>query len=232
MSLSARILIRADTNKPNRTMKQTNIIKSLLVAASLLGLAAAARAQTTAAAPVPASGSLGLLGQTYAGLSYSYINLENSSTNAEGYGFQYNQALHAGLDGVLTYDWAQSGLVAGDRAKQQTLGAALRAFSTSYSWGKPYAEAGVGYTWTKFAGTHDNSFAWEAAVGTEFQVAARTTVTPYVQYSDAPDISGSGTWNAGVKANYWVNTQWAVTGGISRDNNHANTFTVGTNFRF
>jgi hypothetical protein len=136
------------------------------------------------------------------------------------------------LDGVLTYDWTQSGLVAGDRARQQTLGGALRAFSTSYTWGKPFVEGGVGYVWTKYAGNHDNSFVWEATVGSEFQVAAKTTVTPYVQYLNAPDLANSGTWNFGVKANYWVNTQWAVTGGVSIDDDNNAGFTVGTNFHF
>ena len=210
-------------------MKQNIIIKSLSFAAALLAAAATTRGQNS----VPASGSMGLLGQTYAGLTYSYLDLHNSPTNADEYTFEYNQTLHSGLDGILTYDWSQSGLVAGDRVKAQGLGAALRAYSTSYSFAKPYAEAGVGYTWTKFAGVHDNSFVWEAAVGAEFQVAAKTTVTPFLRYSDAPNLAvSSGTWDYGVKANYWVNSQWSVTGGISIDDDRNTAFTVGTNFRF
>lgn len=209
-------------------MKQTIIIKSLLAAASLLGLAATVHAQNT----TPATGAMGLLGQTYAGLNYSYIDYDKSPTNADSFGFEYNQPLNTGLDGILTYDWTQTGLVLGDRARQQTLGGALRAFSTSYTWGKPYVEAGAGYTWVRYAGNHDSSFAWEVAVGSEFQVAAKVTVTPYVQYTDAPDLAGSGTWNFGAKANYWVNTQWAVTGGIGYTDDHDAAFTVGTNFRF
>mgnify|MGYP001548052333 CR=1 FL=1 len=210
-------------------MKQTIIIKSLLIAgATLLGFAATSRAQD----PVPATGRMGLLGQTYAGLDYSYVDYHNSPTNADSFGFEYNQALSAGLDGLLTYDWTQTGLVLGDRARQQTIGGALRAFSTSYTWGKPYVEAGGGWTWVKYAGAHDNSFTWEVAVGSEFQVAPKITVTPYVRYEDAPDISDSDTWNFGVKANYWVNTQWAVTAGINYDDSHDTAFTVGTNFRF
>ena len=209
-------------------MKQTIIIKSLLVAASLLGFAATVRAQD----PLPASGTMGLLGQTYAGLNYSYINLDNAPTNAKGFGFEYNQPLNTGFDSVFTYDWTQTGLVAGDRAKQQTLGAALRAFSTSYSWGKPYVEGGVGYTWTKFAGTRDHSLVWEAAVGSEFQLAPKFTITPYIQYMDAPDLNNGGTWNYAVKANYWVNSQWALSGGINYDSDHDTTYTVGTRFRF
>ena len=213
-------------------MKQTIIIKSLLIAgATLLGLAATSRAQDAA---LPPAGKLGLLGQTYAGLDYSYIDFHNSPTNADAFGFQFNQALNSGLDGLLSYNWSQTGLVLGERARQQELGAGLRAFSTGYSWGKPYVEAGAGWTWFKYAGAHDNSFTWHGAVGVEFQVASKVTVTPYVKYEDAPglDVDDKDTWNFGVKANYWVNTQWGVTGGINYDDEHDTTYTVGTNFRF
>ena len=103
-------------------MKQTIIIKSLLIAtASLLGFAATVRAQDPAHQLCLQSGSLGLLGQTYAGLDYSYIDFHHSPTNADAFGFQYNQSLNAGLDGLLTYDWSQTGVVLGERAKQQTI---------------------------------------------------------------------------------------------------------------
>lgn len=212
-------------------MKQTIIIKSLLIAgATLLGLAATSRAQDA----VPAAGKLGLLGQTYAGVDYSFIDLHNSPTNADALGFQFNQPLNAGLDSLLTYNWSQTGRVLGERAHQQEIGAGLRAFSIGYAWGKPYFEAGAGWTWYKYAGTHDNSFVWHGAIGVEFQVAPKLTVTPYVKYEDAPglDVGDKDTWNFGVKANYWVNSQWAVTGGINYDDDHDTTYTIGANYRF
>jgi len=212
-------------------MKQTIIIKSLLIAgATFLGFAATSRAQDA----VPPAGSLGLLGQTYAGLDYSYIDFDNSSTNADSFGFRFNQAYRPGLDALLSYNWSQTGVVLGDRAHQQDIGAGLRAYSTSYSWGKPYIEAGAGWTWFKYAGVRDNSFTWDAAAGVEFQVAPKVSVTPYVKYEDAPslDVADKDTWNFGVKANYWVNNQWGVTGGVSYNDDHDTTYTIGTNFRF
>ena len=107
----------------------------------MLGLAATSRAQDA----LPPAGNLGLLGQTYAGVDYGYTDLHNSPTNADGFGFQFNQPFNAGLDGLLTYNWSQTGLVFGDRARQQEIGAGLRAFSTGYAWGKPYVEAGGGF---------------------------------------------------------------------------------------
>ncbi|MDB6167013.1 MAG: hypothetical protein JWQ83_2153 [Lacunisphaera sp.] len=207
-------------------MKHKNILKAFLLSLAAFGLTAAARADDPA--PVPISGSMGLLGQSYAGLTYSYINLDGASSHSDDYHFDYNEPLNAGFDGTFSYDWTQTGSF----AKQQSVLVALRAFSTSHLWGKPYVEAGGGYTWARVAGGKDNSFLWEAAAGVEFQVAPAVVVTPFVQYRDAPDLAGNATWNFGVKANYWVNSQWSVTGGISRNDNEDTAFTVGTNFRF
>jgi hypothetical protein len=217
-------------------MKTNTSFKLLtLAAAAVLALGGTARADSTLPADQPVTlpaDSQGLLGQVYGTLTYSYVDLADVSTHADAFDFQLNKPLSFGLDGFLGYSYAQSGVVAGDRAKTNMLDGGLRAFSTHYNWGKPYVEAGVGYAWTRYAGVKDNSFVWEVAVGAEFQVAPKATVTPYVQYVDAPDLAGNNTWNFGVKANYWVESNWAVTAGIERDDDQNTSFTVGTNFRF
>lgn len=216
----------------NRTKSMnTNILKSFLITAAL-SLGVAANAQTADAAPSLTSDGQGLLGQTYAGLTYSYLDLRGVSYHADNYGFNYNQALHAGLDGFLSYNYAQTGRIAGSRVNGQDVGAGLRAFSNSFAWGKPFVEASAGYTWTKYAGIKDNSFYWSAAVGAEFQVAPALSVVPFVSYADAPDLSSDGTWEYGVRANYWVNSEWSVVAGVARDDSKNMAFTLGTNFRF
>ncbi len=215
-------------------MKSSSTIKTLILATALtLGFGASARADdSVATAPAPTAGDLSLLGQAFGTLTYSYINLDGTSTHGDSYTLEVNQPLAFGIDGVFAYDYMQSGLVAGSRVKQHTLSAAIRAFSTSFNWGKPYVEAGVGYAWARYAGNRDDSFVWEVAVGTEFQVAPRATVTPYIQYVDAPDLAGSGVWNFGARASYWIDSSWAVTAGFEIDDEQNSTFTVGTNFRF
>lgn len=216
-------------------MNKSPTVKSFALATVLaLGLGATARADESLVdeKPAPITANLSLLGQTYATLSYSYINLDDTSVHGDGYTFEVNQPLSFGLDGILSYDYAQTGVVAGSRVKMHVLGGALRAFSTSYNWGKPFVEAGAGYAWTRYAGTKDNSFIWHAAVGVEFQVAQRATVTPSIRYEDAPDLAGGGTWNFGVKGSYWIDSSWAVMAGIERDDEQNTAFTVGTNFHF
>ncbi len=220
-------------------MKQNTTLKYLL----LTGAAALALAGTARAGGLPESTPLesttpvhqGLLGQQYASLTYSYVNLDHSSANADNFDFAFSQPLNTGLDAVFAYDWTQNGLLVGNRLNTQSVTAGLRAFSNAYPWGKPYVEAGVGYAWQRETPAgKDNSVLWQAAIGAEFQVAPAFTVTPYLQYTDTPSLAGNngGTWKYGVKANYWVDSQWAVTAGIARDDNQNNLFTVGTNFRF
>jgi opacity protein-like surface antigen len=215
-------------------MNQKITLKSfILVAAASLGLATSAlAAESPTTAPASSANALGLLGQTYAGLSYSYLHLDSSPVNADSYGFEYNQALNTGFDAVFNYDWAQSGVVLGDRAREETLSAAVRAFCTKQTWGKPYIEAGIGYDWLKFASVKDRSFLWIAGAGVEFQATPELTVTPFVRYVRAESYADKDTVTYGVKANYWVNRQWAVSAGIDRNDSQDMGYKLGMNFRF
>jgi hypothetical protein len=207
-------------------MKQTTIRQSLILTVAVLGLTAAARAADST--PVPASAPTGLLGQTYAALTYSYLDLGHTSAHADNAQFEINQSLSAGFDGILTYDFTHFS----SASKQQVLALGLRAFSGAYAWGKPYVEAGAGYTWESLPGARDNSLIWDVAVGAEFQAAPALTFTPFVKYQGTPSLVRRDQWDFGVKANYWVDAQWALTVGVDRDSHQNTGFTVGTNFRF
>ncbi len=215
-------------------MKQKIILKFLVLAGvTSLGLTAAARADTTTAAP-PATVATdnGLLGQTYAGLSYSYVHLGTSPVSADRYSFEYNQPLSAGFDAVFNYDRTQDGLLAGDRGYAQNLDAVLRAFSPSYSWGKPYLEAGLGYDRNKYAGAKDDSLALIGGAGVEFQVTNALTLTPFVRYERTNGFADKNTATYGVKANYWLTRQWALSSAITRDDAQNMSYKIGFNARF
>jgi hypothetical protein len=215
-------------------MKQKIILKSFLLAGvASLGLAASARADsTTDPAPAVSAVSSGLLGQTYAGLAYSYVHLDTGPVSADRYSFEYNQPINAGFDAVFNYDRTQDGLIAGDRGYGQSFDAALRAFSTAYSWGKPYVEGGIGYERTKFSGLRDDSFAWIAGAGIEFQATTALSITPYIRYTRTDGLPDHNTADYGVKANYWLTKQWAVTGGLSLDDSRNLSYKVGVNVHF
>jgi hypothetical protein len=223
--------------KPTNMNKKI-ILKFLFISAvAAAGLATSAFAggdepNTPATAPAPlSSGSPGLLGQTYAGLTYSYVHLDAAPVNADSYGFEYNQPLNPGFDAVFNYDWSQSGVVAGNRAREQQLAAALRAF-TAQGWGTPYVEAGVGYDWLRFAGARDSSFLWIAGAGVEFQTNTALTVTPFVRYEQANGYADNHEVSYGVKANYWLSRQVALTAAVSRNDSKDMTYRFGVNVRF
>jgi hypothetical protein len=203
-----------------------SFLTSLALATTLvagLGLTSARADVDPAAAPASSTVGQGLLGQVYGALTYSYIDLDGVSSHADDYHFSLNQPLSFGLDGFLSYDFIDF-----DGGHSNVVLAGVRPFSTRFNWGKPYVEAAAGYAWT----SGDNSFVWQIAAGAELQVSPEFTVTPYVKYTDAPDLAGDGTWNFGAKGNYWVNSQWAVTAGVNFDDDSNVGFTVGTNFRF
>jgi hypothetical protein len=214
-------------------MKNSPTIKTLMLATALaLGLGANVRADDSQSADASTAGDYSLLGQKHGTLTYGYTDLDGTSVHADSYTLAVNEPLAFGLDGIFAYDYTRAGAIAGSSSSLHTISAALRAFSSSFNWGKPYVEGGVGHVWSRFGGARDTSFMWEVAVGAEFKVAPRATVTPYVQYADAPDLAGSGVWNFGVRGSYWIDNSWAVTAGFKIDDDQNSTFTVGTNFRF
>jgi len=218
--------VLADLPNQASIMNKNRSFKSIIVAAALVaGFAVSAQADNgLPAQPAPdASAVQGLLGQSYATLTYTYINLDGVSSHADDYQFAANLPVSAGLDGLLSYDFVDH-----DFGHSNVLMAGLRAFSSRFNWGKPYVEAGAGFAWT----SGDDSFVWNVATGIEFQVARQATLTPFIEYTDAPDLAGDGSWNFGAKGNYWVNPQWAVTVSVEIDDDNNTGFTVGTNFRF
>lgn len=218
-----------------KNMTQKTTIRTLLLTiAAVLGLAAAARAQTAGtSAPAPATEvGKGLLGQTYVGLGYGYTDLNNSSVNYQGLSFAYNQPLNTGFDLNLNLADAWSSQSSGGRTRQQSFEAAAVAFIPDRSWGRPFIGVGAGWLWTKTAGVSDNSFLYSLDTGVEFQATRELSITPVVSYTDATSLHVNNKWGYGVKAHYWLTDQWGVLGALGRDNKANMTYSTGVTFRF
>jgi opacity protein-like surface antigen len=219
-------------------MNNVTSLKSLALATALaLGLASQAFAGDEPGANAPANAPLpplshGLLGQTYASLGYSYSRLDSSPVNANALEFAMNQGISTGFDTLLEYTGTRSDDTGVGRLTEQTLEVGARAY-TNYNGIKPYAEAGLGWTWLRAPlGLSDNSFVWFAGVGAEFQATSELTVTPVVRYSDATSYHSGSTWDFGVKANYWLSEKLGLTGKIMRNDSGDMTYGVGINFRY
>jgi hypothetical protein len=145
---------------------------------------------------------------------------------------EYNQPLNTGFDLNLGLGDAWSSRLAGTRTHQKDLDASAIAFLPDLSWGRPFIGVGAGWVWTKTAGTRDNSFLWSLDTGVEFQVTRELSLTPLVSFTDTTSIHRENKVAYGVKANYWLTSQWAVSGAVMRDNMVNTTYSVGMNYRF
>jgi hypothetical protein len=204
--------------------KKTNIKTLLLVAVAAFGLTVSANAQ---------SAGTGLLGQSYVGLDYSYSHLHSTPvSNVQGFSFEYNQPLNTGFDLNLGMDDDWSSRFAGTRARQQDIGAQAIAFIPDLTWGRPFIGVGAGWVWTKAHNVRDNSFVYTGDAGVEFQVTKELSLTPLVSFTDTASFHTDNKWAYGVKANYWITSQWAVTAAVMRDNMVNTTYSAGLNFRF
>lgn len=202
----------------------------IVIAAASLGLAATAAAQTPAEA-APVNQGEGLLGQTYTELAYTYTHVHDSAfDNVNGFAFRYNQALSAGFDWNAGYAWGRSNEFAGVRARQEELTLGVTAF-TDYKGTRPFIEPGVGWTRVKVGGVKDDSFFYYVGVGVEFQVAQPLVLTPYAQFVDATEWSGS-TWNFGVKSAYRLTRQWSATADVSIDDDRNTGVSLGLAYKF
>ena len=215
-------------------MKNVTSFKSLILTAAVaLALTASAFADTDsgAATALPPL-SHGLLGQTYASLGYTYTRLDSVPVNANGLEFAMNQGVRTGLDSFFEYAGIRTDNTGAGHLTEQTLEVGGRAY-TNYNGIKPFAEAGLGWTWVSAPlGLSDNSFVCFAGVGAEFQVTSDLTVTPVVRYSDATSYHNGSTWDYGVKANYWLNEKLGITAKIMRNDSQDMTYGIGINFRY
>lgn len=217
-------------------MKNVTSFKTLILAAAAsLGFAVAAIASddpsTAVPRPLDAAGSRGLLGETYTHLGYSYIDTNHSEVDAHSFDFSMNRGLYHGVDTMFEYNYTQSEPFAGGKAWQQTLLAGGRWYKTLNSL-KPYAEAGLGWSWIDTPFGNDNSWAWFAGVGIEAAVAQNVTVTPFIRFTDAPEIGEADKWDFGVRGNYWINSRFAVSANLSIDDDQAWTMGAGVNLSF
>lgn len=215
-------------------MKNVTSFKTLILAGAVaLGLATAAVAgEGPAAASAPVSPGRGLLGQNYVNLSYSFVDLQGTSLDAHSFGFELHQNVQEGIDTLLEYNYLRSEPFAGGHITQDSLVAGGRAF-TSFHGFKPYAEAGLGWVWQRAPlGFSDNSFAYFAGVGAEFQVAPDVSVTPFVRYLDGTKSSFDHEWDYGVRANWWATEKIGLTAGVIRDNSRNMEYNIGVNYRY
>jgi len=172
----------------------------------------------------------GLLGESYAGLTYDWIKLDSLPVDASGFTFEANHPLKEDFDLNFQYSYWRTESIAGFRATVQFGGLGVR-FHSAKGSARPYFGAAAGWANAKAGTFSDSAFAWQAEAGVEFQAGDNFTITPTVNYQDASDIF-DGTTNYGVKANYWFNDKFGLRAGIMADDDSNVTYSIGFNVHF
>lgn len=207
-----------------------------LAVAGSLGLATAALAQNANVAPPVPSPELaaGLLGTGYTAVGWNYVNFDGSAPSAaRGLTATFNQPLRAGLDLQVNYDWLRAGL-RGVTLSQHQLEGGVTAFQ-SYSWGKPFVDAGAGWVWARGGGASDDSFVFHFGGGVEFAVAPRLSVTPFVEFRRATGFNASEV-DLGAKAAYRLTREWSAVAKVQYDavrhDRDATEYSLGVAYHF
>jgi len=219
-------------------MKTSSLFSFLAAGALALGVAGTARASkdpfapATAADTAPSLVDSGLIGRSYAGASYGFLNLDGTRADAHALTFDYNRPVDAHLDTFAQVRLYRSDRLPGGRDVAQELGFGAR-FHTRYGMLKPYWDLGLGWAWAKGpGGFRDNTFTWQTALGVEIPVVTGLSVAPYARYGDAIDFRDGDSWRYGVKGNYWVNPRTAILAGLERADQESWEYRVGVNYRF
>jgi hypothetical protein len=216
---------------------KTSVKTLILAAAATLGLVTFAAAQAANVAPAnpAASTAKGLLGQTYSGVTFDYLQLKDGPPSAaRGFTVTYNQVMNDGFDGTINYQLTRA-QANGDHYTRNRLDFDLTGFSTSTAFGKPFVVAGAGWEWNRGFGVSENSFTYLVGTGIEFQAAPPVAVTPYINFVRATGFNKNET-EYGVKASYRITSQWSAVAKIQyNDITHEpnNTqYSLGVNFHF
>ncbi len=178
----------------------------LLLSAVVLALCAPAPAAFAQGSTSLTTGR-GLNGTDYISPTYLYSNGDN--LDYSGVGFRLNKTLRHDFDLIATTGFTRSQRVAGARADSSDFDAGVR-WHTTTGWGRPFAEATLGYNWWKYGATRDNSFTYAFSTGVELQLTDKFSIAPLVGYADATSYDGGGDFYGVLRTNLWLDDRWSI----------------------
>lgn len=198
------------------TMTITPIGK-LILALGLAASAATSRAQmTTGANPV------GTLGHSYTEASFGVQDIQHITPDFLDLSLSGNVPVAPNFDlgGGYSYGWIRGA----GRGHSNTLNTYATAYLTTRG-ARPFASAGLGYRWTRFAGTRNDEGFWSAAVGVEIP-AGLFSITPRIAYVDDFHRRGNSSQQTTyeVEGNYWMSRQAAVFATVGQTDVHGSGF--------
>ena len=237
--------------------KNMNQLALALAALLLAGMSQAQTAPTNTSAFSSSSRETptlrdnpGVLGHTYADLSYSWVDFHrDSGLDADGFiaGLNGNSPIARGIDLGLGYNYYRENNhrnpFTGTPYDARYHEVATRAtFYTPTSGNmKPFVSGGVGYQWSRgdlqALRTFDHEWTWMASGGVE-AIMGSIVLTPRVSYVDTMRSHSIGSWQYGAQVHHWFSEK---TGGyldatfrdpLNGGGRESWTYTAGMRFRF
>lgn len=193
----------------------------LLGAIAALVAGTSAFAQQSSTAPAPS----GLLGQRYASVAFSAVDLNRARNDQFGATAGVNLPLTSSLDLGLSY--THSWLESFSKIDNDTVFADLTTYFSSGAI-KPFGSVALGYDWNNI----DDGALWGVRAGFEYDVNSRFSTAVSAGYNDDFESGNNGQWDGAVRANYWVTRSIAAVATVSVIERGNVAYSLGATFRF
>jgi hypothetical protein len=199
-------------------------MKSLPLIGAIAALAAGA-SSFAQSAPATTASSAGLLGQRYASVAFSAVDLNRLPFDQFGTTAGVNLPLTSSLDlGVsYTHSWIESF----SDVDSDVLAADLTTYFSSGAI-KPFGTFALAYDWNNF----DDGMLWGVRAGFEYDVSSRLSTSISAGYVDDFDDGDNSQWDGAVRANYWVTRSVAAVATVSLIEQGNVAYSLGATIRF
>lgn len=196
-----------------------------LLALAVLAAGASLLAQDKAAASTSEVGP-GLLGQRYAELSISYLDVNHSNTNAWGPSVVVNSPINSYLDASVSWSRAED---EGDGEFQiNGLAGAVTGYLPLHT-GNAFGTFSVGYDWV-VPGKDDWSYTVEG--GYEYAFCASFAARVSAGYTSDFDDDSNASFDGTIKGIYKISDRWSATASFSVIEGGHLGYAVGGVFKF
>jgi hypothetical protein len=176
----------------------------------------------------------GLLGRRHVSVTYDHVNYEGAAwESGNGFTLLYNQPLREKIDFSLSYTDYERPTNRTDRTDLFGRRVMLETTFIGHSKGcRTYARFGLGWAEEEYNFAKNDAIMHRLEAGAEFPVGDRTSLTPFLNWTDAFNDDVDGTLTYGVVAAVDAGNSLSLIGRLVGDDHFNVIISVGAAFRF
>ncbi len=203
-------------------MKRINhLITGALILAGLSGPA-------HAASRIDRYGPSGLLGTSYLGASFDYIDIQSAAyRGGKGTSLSLNHPVTESVDISADYSYAYARIrpAVGKMQTHELFTHGTYIFKRQGA--QPYIRGGVGRSLAYIPGPNQREWHYRTEAGVEMPVGRHLSMTPYVRYTDGFRRRVGDTFEGGLTSQVALSGNVSMIARASRADNRNNSFSVG-----